>query len=79
MNNKTIVIIGAGVSGLSAGINALQQGFHTIILEKNPSEMIIMSVKEEADAKSSIISFEESLKTYLDKPVYSHLAQQFII
>ena len=37
MNNKTIVIIGAGVSGLSAGINALQQGFHAIILEKNPS------------------------------------------
>ena len=37
MSNKTIVIIGAGVGGLSAGIHAAQQGFHTIILEKNPS------------------------------------------
>ena len=37
MNRKTIVIIGAGVSGLSAGIYAEQSGFHAIILEKNPS------------------------------------------
>ena len=37
MNRKTIVIIGAGVSGLTAGIYALQNGFHAIILEKNPS------------------------------------------
>ena len=37
MNEKTIVIIGAGVGGLSAGIHAAQQGFHPIILEKNPS------------------------------------------
>ena len=34
---KTIVIIGAGVSGLSAGIYAEQHGFHAILLEKNPS------------------------------------------
>ena len=34
---KTIVIIGAGVAGLSAGIYAEQQGFHAILLEKNPS------------------------------------------
>ena len=32
--------------------------------------MIIMSIKEEADAKSSKMSFEESLKTYLDNGVY---------
>ena len=37
MNSKTIVIIGAGVSGLTAGIYAEQNGFHAIILEKNPS------------------------------------------
>ena len=37
MSQKTIVIIGAGVSGLAAGIYAEQNGFHAIILEKNPS------------------------------------------
>ena len=37
MERKTIVIIGAGVSGLTAGIYAEQNGFHAIILEKNPS------------------------------------------
>ena len=37
MRKKTIVIIGAGVSGLSAGIYAEQHGFHAILLEKNPS------------------------------------------
>lgn len=36
-NQKTIVIIGGGVAGLSAGIYAEQHGFHAIILEKNPS------------------------------------------
>ena len=36
-NRKTIVIIGAGVAGLSAGIYAEQHGFHAILLEKNPS------------------------------------------
>ena len=34
---KHIIIIGAGVSGLSAGIYAEQHGFHAILLEKNPS------------------------------------------
>ena len=34
---KTIVIIGAGVAGLSAGIYAEQHGLHAILLEKNPS------------------------------------------
>ena len=34
---KRIIIIGAGVSGLSAGIYAEQHGFHAILLEKNPS------------------------------------------
>ena len=34
---KTIVIIGAGVSGLSAAIYAEQHGFHAVLLEKNPS------------------------------------------
>ena len=37
MERKTIVIIGGGVSGLAAGINAEQHGFHAIVLEKNPS------------------------------------------
>ena len=37
MQKKTIVIIGGGVSGLSAGIYAEQHGFHAVILEKNPS------------------------------------------
>lgn len=32
---KNIIIIGAGVSGLSAGIFAQKKGFNTIILEKN--------------------------------------------
>ena len=33
---KTIVIVGAGISGMSAGIYAEQNGFHAILLEKNP-------------------------------------------
>ena len=37
MKRKSIVIIGAGVSGLTAGIYAEQSGYHAIILEKNPS------------------------------------------
>ena len=36
-NYKTVVIIGAGVAGLSAGIYAEQHGLHAILLEKNPS------------------------------------------
>ncbi|MBE6141447.1 MAG: NAD(P)/FAD-dependent oxidoreductase [Erysipelotrichaceae bacterium] len=34
--NKKIVIIGGGVAGLSAGINARLNGFEAVILEKNP-------------------------------------------
>ena len=33
-NNKTVVIIGAGPSGLSAAYNAQKAGFHVILLEK---------------------------------------------
>ncbi len=33
---KTVAIIGAGVSGLTAGIYALQTGYETTIYEKNP-------------------------------------------
>ena len=39
-------------------------------VEKNPSEFIIMSVKEEADPSNSEISFENSLKTYLKSDIY---------
>ena len=39
-------------------------------IKDNPSEMIIMSVKEEADPSNSDISFEESLKTYLNNDIY---------
>ena len=35
-STKKIIIIGAGISGLSAGIYALQSGFDVTILEKNP-------------------------------------------
>ena len=35
-STKKIIIIGAGVSGLTAGIYALQRGFDVTILEKNP-------------------------------------------
>lgn len=35
--NKTIVVIGAGVSGLTAGVHAAKNGYKTIVLEKNPS------------------------------------------
>lgn len=33
---KKIVIIGGGVSGLAAGVNALKNGYDALILEKNP-------------------------------------------
>ena len=39
-------------------------------IEKNPSEFIIMSVKEEADSSNSEISFENSLNSYLNKDIY---------
>lgn len=39
-------------------------------LKNNPSETIIMSVKEESDSKNSNISFEDSLKTYLGSNIY---------
>ena len=39
-------------------------------IKQNPTEMIIMSVKEEANASKSDISFEDSLKTYLTDDVY---------
>ena len=39
-------------------------------LKNNPSEMIIMSVKEDDDPSNSDISFEESLKAYLNKDIY---------
>lgn len=37
MKRKTVLIIGAGVSGLTAGIYAEMNGLHAVILEKNPS------------------------------------------
>lgn len=39
-------------------------------LTKNSSEFIIMSVKEEAKASSSSISFEDALKEYVNKDIY---------
>ena len=39
-------------------------------IKDNPSEMIIMSIKEEADPSNSDISFEQSLKTYLKNNIY---------
>lgn len=39
-------------------------------LKNHPSEFIIMSIKEEADPSNSSISFEESLKGYLEDPLY---------
>ena len=39
-------------------------------IAKNPSEFIIMSVKEEADPSNSEISFENALKSYLNKDIY---------
>lgn len=39
-------------------------------IAKNPSEFIIMSVKEEADPSNSEISFESALKSYLNKDIY---------
>ena len=39
-------------------------------MQNNPSEMIIMSIKEEANASNSNISFEDSLKTYLTNNIY---------
>ncbi len=35
--SKSVIIIGGGISGLTAGIYAEQCGMHAIILEKNPS------------------------------------------
>ena len=39
-------------------------------IKDNPSEMIIMSIKEEALSSNSNISFDESLKTYLKNNIY---------
>ena len=39
-------------------------------LNKNKSEFIIMSVKEEAKASSSSIGFEDALKEYVNKDMY---------
>ena len=39
-------------------------------IAKNPSEFIIMSVKEEEDPSNSEISFENALKSYLNKDIY---------
>ncbi|MBO4667005.1 MAG: phosphatidylinositol-specific phospholipase C domain-containing protein, partial [Bacilli bacterium] len=39
-------------------------------IKDNPSEMIIMSIKEEALSSNSSISFDESLKTYLKNNIY---------
>ncbi len=39
-------------------------------IAKNPSEFIIMSVKEEDDPSNSEISFESALKSYLNKDIY---------
>ena len=36
MDKKKIIIIGGGISGLSAGINAINNGFEPLIIEKNP-------------------------------------------
>ena len=37
MKKKKIIIVGGGISGLSAGISAINQGFEPLILEKNPN------------------------------------------
>ena len=39
-------------------------------LSDNQSEMIIMSIKEEAKSKNSNIGFEEALKTYINNDLY---------
>ena len=39
-------------------------------LDEYPTEFLIMSIKEEATAKNSTISFEDSLKTYLTSDIY---------
>lgn len=36
-NEKTVVVIGAGLSGMTAGIYLLKHGYKVILLEKNPS------------------------------------------
>ncbi len=42
----------------------------TSFLAKHPSEFIIISIKEEAAASDSDISFEQALLKYLDNPIY---------
>ena len=39
-------------------------------INKHPQEFIIMSIKEEANASNSDISFEDSLKAYLTSDIY---------
>ena len=36
MHKRKIIIIGGGISGLTAGIHAIKRGFEPLILEKNP-------------------------------------------
>ena len=39
-------------------------------INKHPQEFLIMSIKEEANASKSKISFEDNLKTYLNSDIY---------
>ena len=56
MPDKNVIIVGAGIAGLSAGVYAAKAGFNTIILESH----IIFS------CRTKILIFQMIKKIFMD-------------
>lgn len=43
-NNKSLLVIGAGITGLSTGIHALLKGYNVEIFEKTTFQVVVAPV-----------------------------------